>query len=133
MALLWHPGATRVPYDDAGPFTKAQPKLCWHTTEGTSLPTYSGSAPHFTFNPQTGKLWQHIALNRAAKSLEHPPGTVETNHAHCIQVELIGFAAQTQNWTRDDYDRIAGLAQWIETNAGIPSKCGVTFTGSATT
>lgn len=129
---LWHPEATRIPYPDAGPFVKAAPKLVWHTTETKGLPTYAGSAPHFTFNPQTGKLWQHIALNRSAKSLEHPSGTVETNHAHCIQVEMIGYAKETQDWSKADYARIAKLARWIETNASIPSACRVKFTGQAT-
>jgi hypothetical protein len=126
--MVWHPDAVRVPYDDAGAFVKAGAKLCWHTTEGASLPTYSGSAPHFTLNPKTGKLWQHIALNRAAKSLEHPPGTVETNHANVIQVELIGSAAQTPDWPKDDYARIAKLARWIEANAKLPRRCSVKFT-----
>jgi hypothetical protein len=126
--MNWHPEAIRVPYSDAGPFVKAAPKIVWHTTEGKSLPTYSGSAPHFTFNPRTGQLWQHIALDRAAKSLEHPSGTVETNHAHAIQVELIGFAEDTPKWSKADYARIAKLARWIELHAAVPSQCSVTFT-----
>jgi hypothetical protein len=126
--MNWHPEAIRVPYADAGPFVKAAPKLVWHTTQGKSLPTYKGSAPHFTFNPKTGQLWQHISLDRAAKGLEHPSGTVETNHANARQVELIGFSEETPNWPQADYARIAKLARWIELNASIPSRCGVTFT-----
>lgn len=128
----WHPGAKQVRYSDAGVFVTGAPKLVWHTTEGTSLPQYSGSAPHFTLNPRTGDLWQHIAVNRAAKALMHPAGTVETNRAHAIQVELIGFADTTQDWTAAEYARIASLARWIEASAGVPRKCGVTFTGRTT-
>lgn len=125
---VWHPDAKRVPYTDAGPYIKCPPKIVWHTTETRGLPIYSGSAPHFTFNPKTGSLWQHIPLNRSAKSLEHPAGTVETNHANCIQVELLGYAKDTPNWPAEDYARIAKLARWIEVNHGVPSRCGVTFT-----
>jgi hypothetical protein len=127
---VWHPGARRDPYTDAGPFTTGLPKLVWHTTEGTSLPRYAGSAPHFTLNPRTGELWQHIPIDRAAKALRHPAGTPETNKARAIQVELIGFAGTTQDWSDGEYARIASLARWIEPNARVPRKCTVTFTGS---
>lgn len=127
----WHPDATKVPYASAGPFVVGNPKLVWHTTEGSSLPTYSGSAPHFTLDPKSGKLWQHIPITQAAKALMHPAGTVETNRASAIQVELIGFASQTQNWSEQEYTRVASLARWIEANAGVRRACGVKFTGSS--
>ena len=131
---VWHPDATRKPYADAGPFVKAGAKIVWHTTEGSSLPNYgTGAAPHFTLNPKTGSLWQHIPVNRSAKSLEHPAGTVETNHANCIQIELVGFASQTQTWPQGYYDRIAKLARWIEQNAGVKPQCSVTFVGNTQT
>lgn len=135
----WHPGALRIVYADAGPFLTGAPKLVWHTTEGLSLPTYSGSAPHFTFNPKSGSLWQHIPVTRSAMSLEHPSGTAETNRAHAIQVELIGFSDAPKakqlgrpdfavvNFTAADYARIAKLARWIEKNAGVKRQCGVKF------
>lgn len=124
----WHPNAHRVPYPDAGSFVNAGHKLVWHTTEGTSLPRYSGDAPHFTFDPRTNELWQHIGIDRAAAALMHPQGTVETNHAHAIQVELIGFAKDTATWPDSYYRNIAALARWIEKNAGVPRRAGVHFT-----
>lgn len=128
--MNWHPEAKRIPYPDAGPMSVGRPKLVWHTTEGHSLPTYSGSAPHFTLDPRTGQLWQHTALDRCARSLEHPAGTVETNRAHAIQVELIGGAADTPNWTDNDYTHIAQLARWIEHNAGVAPECTVQFSAT---
>jgi len=115
----WHPDAKRVPYQSAGGFVSAGHKIVWHTTEGGGLPAYSGTAPHFTFNPATNELWQHVPINEASSSLVHPAG-VETNHAHAIQVELVGHAAQTPGWNRDAYARIARLARWIEANADVP-------------
>lgn len=125
---VWHPNAKRVPHQDSGPFVNGKPKLVWHTTEGRSLPNYGGSAPHFTLDPKTGDLWQHIPIDRAARALAHPPGTPETNRARAIQVELIGFAGTTQDWSEQEYARIASLARWIERNAGVPRRSTVNFT-----
>jgi hypothetical protein len=124
---LWHPDATRVIYADAGTFVTSKPKLVWHTTEGSSLPVYQGTAPHFTLDRVSGKLWQHIPINRAARALLHPAGVVDTNRAHAIQVELIGFAKDTANWSDATYARIAELARWIEANADVQRRCGVKF------
>jgi hypothetical protein len=126
----WHPNAVRVPYADAGPMVGGGKGLLWHTTEGFGLPAYNGTCPHFTFDPRTGRLWQHVALSRAAKALMHPPGTMHTNRANKIQVELIGKAAETNSWNATTYARIAGLARWIENNAGVPRRCTVAFTST---
>jgi N-acetyl-anhydromuramyl-L-alanine amidase AmpD len=128
--MLWHPDAKRQPLEDAGPFTGGRPKLLWHTTEGATYPgtsIYHGTEPHFTFDFKLGRLYQHVALNRSAKGLEHPAGTGETNHDHVIQVELVDFAARAGLWTSAEYARIAALARWIEANAGVPRSCGVSF------
>ena len=132
----WHPTAKRVLYPDAGDYIPAPPKLVWHTTETKSLPTYSGTQPHFTFNPRTNALWQHQSIGKAAKGLEHTTAT-ETNRAHAIQVELICYSNETigkqvgglvvSALTEDDYGRIAKLARWIEKNAGVARKSTVTF------
>lgn len=124
---VWHPDAQRVPYPDAGSFLASVPKrLVWHTVEGYNLPAYRGSAPHFTLSIKTGKLWQHVPINRASSSLVH--GDVETNHAGAIQVELTdAFAKDSQNWSPAAYARIASLARWIEQNAGVKRECHVKF------
>jgi hypothetical protein len=127
--LNWHPQATRDPYASAGRMLAGRPKLVWHTTEGSSLPRYSNSAPHFTLNPRTGQLWQHMPINEAAKALEHPVGTVETNRGGAIQVELIGFARDTDDWPDSSNERIANLARWIEREAGVAAECTVPFSG----
>lgn len=83
MGALWHPDAVRRIHPDAGAFTGGGRKLVWHTTETKALPNYGGSAPHFTLDPATGRLWQHIPLNKAARAeggrtqlLEHRAGRV---------------------------------------------------------
>jgi hypothetical protein len=129
--VLWHPRATVNRYFSAGSFTGGGKKIVWHTTETHGLPAYSGSAPHFTFNPKTNEMWQHIPINEAAKSLEHHDAA-ETNKADGIQVELIGFASETGTWPASYYRNIAALARWIEYNAGVPRRCSVKFAVPAT-
>jgi hypothetical protein len=135
VGALWHPKAVRRIHIDAGGFEDGGRKLVWHTTEGTSLPDYGGSAPHFTLDPSDGRLWQHIPLNRAARALM----AGGPNFWNTIQVELIGYAdtalaerrgtpeRAVVNWPDRHYDAIAGLARWIERNFAVPRTCGVEF------
>ena len=128
----WHPNATRTQVQGGiGGYLSVAPKLVWHTTEGTSLPTYSGSHPHFTINPQTGQLFQHISIRSGAMALKHDwPGFPETNRAHAIQVEIIGYAGQSHTWSDAAYDRLAALARWIEKHADVARTCSVVFQGA---
>jgi peptidoglycan hydrolase-like protein with peptidoglycan-binding domain len=136
---LWHPKAVRRIHLDAGGFQGGGRKLVWHTTEGTSLPNYGGSAPHFTLDPADGRLWQHIPLDRAARALM----AGGPNFWNTVQVELIGFADTARanqlgvperavvNWPAGHYTAIAGLARWIESNFAVPRKCTVEFVDHA--
>jgi hypothetical protein len=76
------------------------------------------------------KLYQHYPITVASRALMHTRSP-ETNNAHAIQVELIGFSDAefarehgvsefaVENWTDADYKGIAKLARWIEKNAGV--------------
>jgi N-acetylmuramoyl-L-alanine amidase len=129
MGALWHPSAVRRIHIDAGGFQDGARKLVWHTTETHDLPNYGGSAPHFTLDPATGRLWQHIPLNRAARALK-PGGP---NFWNTVQVEVMGFAKDSQAWSNLRYRRVAKLARWIEANFGVPRRVGVTFKGNGAT
>jgi hypothetical protein len=127
----WHAEAERVQVSAGiGAFLQVPPRIVWHTTEGYGLPTYSGSSPHFTLDPKTGKLYQHIPITSGAMALKNLGGGVETNRAHAIQVELIGFAAQSAGWSDEAYANIAALARWIEKYAGVERRCSVVFANS---
>ena len=126
MGARWHPQAVRRIHINAGGFQGGGHKIVWHTTEGSSLPNYGGSAPHFTLDPANGRLWQHIPLDRAARALK----AGGPNFWNAIQVELIGFAAESQTWPPLRYTRIAKLARWIEANFAVPRSAGVTFVGN---
>lgn len=134
---LWLPHAEHDPYPDSGPFRfpNASPRGVIHSTEGVSLPHYSGSAPHFTLEPRSGKLWQHIALNRCAEALEHNAGRIDTNHMHAIQIEVIEFAIlrtkARPDWSATEYKHLAALMRDLESAVGIKRTESVTFVGTS--
>src|SRR4051794_3229101 len=136
MGDVWWPKATRDVMEDCGPFLAAPAKGVLHTTEGGSYAGARGSyvanrcAPHFTVSFESGSFqaWQHIPLDQAARALERP-GNIQTNRAHAIQIEIVGFAdaakaAQTggTHVTAFGGPYLAGMAElmrWIEANAGV--------------
>ncbi|HEX9341994.1 MAG TPA: hypothetical protein VF995_00060, partial [Actinomycetota bacterium] len=136
MAELWYPSASRsaIAPVDAGSFTGGGHKGLFHTTEGATAAgaiaafRSTGSWPHFTGSFEGGRfrIWQHIPINRAARSLVHLAGHVETNRNNVIQIELVGTAAHPPS--APGY--LAGIAtwmQWVEANFGVPHRSTVTF------
>ena len=129
----WHPKAIRNQVASPLPFLVGggADKLVWHTTEGSSLPGYSGSQPHFTLDFKRGLLYQHVPITGGSYALRNLPGGVETNRANCVQVELVGFAREAHTWSDDHYAQIAALARFIERNTHVPRSCSVTFRSTA--
>jgi hypothetical protein len=127
----WHPDAIRTQVHSGIGQMSGPPKLVWHTTEGYGLPSYSGSHPHFTIDPATGKLYQHVPITSGAYALQNLSGGVETNRDGAIQVEIIGFASRMASLPESHYDHLADLARWIERHCRVPRKCGVRFIASA--
>lgn len=135
---LWYPEAKHKPLPDAGAFTGGGHKVVLHTTEGSTIAgcyeavKAANVAPHFALNPRTGALHQYIPLNRAGRALAHPSGP-ETNRANAIQIELVGFASQTQDWPDGYLNRIGKLCLWIERHFDVPRRTGVEFVGGGAT
>ncbi len=133
---LWYPKASRsaIAPVDAGSFTGGGHKGLFHTTEGATaagaIAAYrnNGSWPHFTasFEGGTFRIWQHIALNRASRSLVHLAGHVETNRNNVIQIELVGSAVHPPSAS----GYLAGIStwmRWVEANFSVPRRSTVTF------
>jgi hypothetical protein len=125
QSVLWHPDAVRVTMEDAGSFTGGGSKIVHHTTEGGSISGAESAyrskraAPHFTFDHDANVLHQHIPLNQAARALRHPSGPETNRGGHrVIQIEHVGFAATSHDWSDAAYGRIAALCRWIESNIG---------------
>jgi len=147
-ALLLNPDATHQPLEDAGPFTGGGRKFIVHTTEGSTLESAfatlqaNRSAPHFILEVKNGRrrLVQCIAINRAARALQHTGGP-ETNRANCIQVEVVGFTDHTAaqraghlelwvpNWSHDVYAALHALMQWTNEHFGVPMRADHPFVG----
>jgi hypothetical protein len=108
-------------WTDGGSIMGGKPKLLWHDTETSGLPSYSsGSFPHFTVDPQSGHIWQHIPVNRAARALKNVDGGCQTNRWNVIQVEIIGWVNKIPY-----HSALGRLAAWARTEHGVPPSCGV--------
>lgn len=135
--MSWCPFATRDDGDshDAGPFVGGPARGVLHTTEGTTFAgarsafVTNNSWPHFTVTIEGDRfhVYQHLSTSVSARSLEHRPGTVETNHQSAIQIEIVGYAAQSPGFSQAYLDGIARLMRWIETDSGVTRTSGVAF------
>lgn len=120
--------------------------IVWHSTEGTSLPSYGGgsSAPNFTAVPDfTAKrlVWyQHFDFDVSARALVNRSGGVETNTLNVVQVEIVGTCDPTTHkkwgsrphlYTPDLPDwairDLAAFAKWAHDNHSVPLTSEVTF------
>jgi len=110
---------------DSGGMSGGPNKLVIHTTEGGWEGAYTvldrnNNWPHLMCEPWPGgRKVQAVPFSHAAKSLMNKPGGVETNRDGAIQVELIGFAANTQDWSDADVDYLGALFRPIVQGLGI--------------
>lgn len=94
-------------------------KIVLHTTEGAGIDgafstlVANNDRPHFLLDTHSGECIQMVALDQYAEALVHPANTPETNRAGCIQIEMVGFAAETPKWTAHQYHMVAELCSMI--------------------
>jgi hypothetical protein len=115
----------------AGAFNGGGWKLTWHTTESKQNSFEAirdlfiqrdangvGSEPHFLIGFEGKRkhpnVCQFLPLNRAARTLQHPSGTPETNRCNNIQIEVCGNAAESGEWPENYYKALANLVVLIE-------------------
>jgi hypothetical protein len=122
--------------------------IVWHTTEGTSLPSYDGGAqaPNFTAKPDFAAkrlVWyQHFDFDVSSRALMNRAGGVETNTLNAVQVEIVGTCdpATHDRWTKAGYQHLyspelpdwairdlAAFAKWANEQHGVPLSSGLTF------
>jgi hypothetical protein len=121
--------------------------VVWHTTEGTSLPSYSGGseAPTLTalpnFKAQRLDWFQHFDFDVSARALVHA-GAVATNTLNVAQVELVAtcdpathakwtkagtahlYSPELPDWVIRD---LGAFAKWAHDQHGVPLTSGVAF------
>jgi hypothetical protein len=125
------PGATFVDlgpdggtYDETG-----HPKGILHTTEGTSLAgaesAFRSYPPHIGYDPNTRVVHQYIRLDRCSYALKGS----ESDDEFGIQVEIVGFAAQTHTYPEAWYRNIGeDIIRPLRQIVGIPNNY-LTFHG----
>lgn len=143
MSTLWHPDARRVIIPEAPQgllYTGGGRKVCWHTTEPGNKPRpikvtdidgavgayhANGNCPTFTIqvvgtarHTARRKLYQHLPINRAASALKHIGQP--TNTANVIQVEIVQFAAVSDDWPDELYYYLHHLARWCHDHFAVP-------------
>lgn len=96
---IWKPYSTDL---SGGAYTGGPRKLVLHRTEGGSaagaFSAYAdGGIPHFTWEWSSRGKWQHFDTNIAASALRNDSGGVQTNKDGAIQVEIVGFSANTRD------------------------------------
>jgi hypothetical protein len=144
---MWLSNATRVPGVSAGAnVAGAGPKVLHHTSEGSSAAgciaavRSSGSWPHLASEWTGGRLrnFQHMSLDVAARALEHPAGTPETNRANVVQIEHVGFtddayrarvgadpSLHVSRWPGARWAAIGAMCREIEALTGCPASTGI--------
>ncbi len=90
-----------------GVFDRPPRGVCWHRTEGgdiagaVSVYQKKLACPHFTVDFTTREKVQHVPLTSSSYALQHGDEThichVETNKSGLIQIEVVGFSADS--WT----------------------------------
>jgi hypothetical protein len=143
----WLDGAIRVPGESAGTnVAGAGAKVLHHSTEGASTAGAIGAYHSTRSWPTMTAEWtgarlrvsQHIPLNLAARALEHPAGTPETNRANVTQIEHVGFtddayrakvgadpSLHVSRWPAARWAAIASLCREIEAVTGCPPTTGI--------
>ncbi|MEU0181766.1 hypothetical protein ABZ312_11345 [Streptomyces sp. NPDC006207] len=143
------PGASQAYFYGTGQYSGSDMEVnCGvvHTTEGMTLPSYSGGsvAPNVTgvpdFKAKKIRWYQHFDVDESARALENRAGGVSTNTANAFQIELVGTCDDSKktswsgkkagvdylHWpTAPDWAlaEVAWLVRWLNANHGIPLTC----------
>jgi hypothetical protein len=134
----WLDGFERIAADRAGgTYIACPPKGLLHRTEGSSIDgaigafRTTGSWPTITADSDARRKVQHYPLSISARALAHPAGSIETNRANVVQIEWVGFSADSPD---EAADHLAWLGAEVVGPAsrarGIPITCDVQFVGS---
>jgi hypothetical protein len=132
---LWIPDVTVIKSPVNGPKFLPMPwRGVLHTTEGGTLEGAVSSFrttnfwPHFTIEPKTLRIVQHLPLTIGARALSDK--VTPSNAAHCIQIEIVGNAAETPTWAPEQLAFIRDVMRQIENLVPIPRQSGRTFLDS---
>lgn len=109
------------------------PKIIVHTTESDTKPNWAslGSGiPHFTIDPGADRVWQHLGLDVAAYTLKGGEHSPNSGGGVAIQIEVVGHAKDTAQWSPDRYRSLRRLVRWVAGTIGAPEVSPFPFCGS---
>lgn len=106
------------PYDETG-----HPKVVLHTTEGSSLSgaeaAFAAYPPHLGYDPIIRTKHQYVRLDRHSYALRGD----ESDDEFAVQVEIVGFASQTHQWSDQIYRNIANdIIKPLTVAIGVPQQ-----------
>jgi hypothetical protein len=135
-ADLWVPNAAVIKSPVNGPkFIPLPWRGVLHTTEGNTLEdavqTFRTTNfwPHFTIEAKTLRIAQHLPLTVGARSLSDK--STPENAARCIQIEIVGRAAESPTWPSEHLAFIRDVMRQIEDLVPIPRQSGLKFLNKA--
>ncbi len=107
---------------DGGPYDVLyNPKVVVHTTEGSTLAgaesAYRNYPPHLGYDPIRRIKRQYVGLDRHSYALKGS----ESDDEFAVQVEVVGFANDTHNWSAQIYKNFAvDVVAPLEKHFGVP-------------
>jgi hypothetical protein len=136
VSELWLSGAEVVRSPVSGPRYAVAPwRGVLHTTEGATcdaaLTAFRSTNfwPHLTIEPRTLRVVQHLPLTIGARALSDSIGP--ENSMRCVQIEIVGFAAETPTWAPEQLAFVGGVMRQIEGAVPVPHRSGLTFLDAA--
>ena len=120
-------GFEHKPRTSAGAYTGGGNKLMFHTTEGSTISgaiaalDRNRSWSHFLISYEEKRKIQFLEINQAGRSLANNNADgYQTNRANVIQIEIVGFAKETQGWSKAKLDWIAEVCGEIRKAFNFP-------------
>jgi len=100
----------------------SNPKVCWHTTEGSTLKgaerAFAKYPPHVGVCFETRERNQYLPLDKCSFSLRGS----ESDDEFVIQVEVVGFAGQSHTWSNEKLEWLGrGVLAPISLATGCPT------------
>lgn len=120
-------GFEHKPRTSSGAFTGGGNKLMFHTTEGSSIAgaiaalDRNRSWSHFLISYEEKRKIQFLEVNQGGRSVSNNNADgYQTNRANVVQIEIVGFAKETQGWSKAKLDWIAEVCGEIRKAFNFP-------------
>lgn len=130
----WLDGWERRPRGHSGFYSGGPLRFLFHTTEGGLAGSIgaldaNNSWPQLLVDPGSRRKIQAYPLSQPGRALANRSGGVETNRRSCVQVEIVGRAAESPYWSDDVYRFLGESLGPVIAACGIPLRIDRPFVG----